>query len=316
MAVLPLKQQNNQSNAQWYEKLNARVDIAKSLGVQFNNFLNMWTYCCEAKGWNEYGTLNLDDQDTIQSELKERLLAYLLIINSSHTATHKSVKNNLLEAFITKRDEYLKTQSNAIALLNKYDERKLPPATAASKGITFAQKGKKKTDEKKKKDDGNQDKSKSPDIDYWKDKECFFCSKKGHPAAKCPSTKKSNDADNLSSISSKSNKLEELEKKFKKQFTQLKAQLEQDDEVSDSEDEKSHFQFTQHFSLFNHYVPPIECHNEVTLKQSKGKLGNLNLQEVILLDNQSTMSLFCNCRMVSNVSISDEPLTLRSNGGT
>ncbi len=118
-------------------------------------------------------------------------------------------------------------------------------------------------------------------------------------------------------ISSKSNKLEELEKKFKKQFTQLKAQLEQDDEVSDSEDEQSHFQFAQHFSLFNHYVPPTERHDEVMLKQSKRKLGDLNVREVlILLDNQCTMSLFCNRRMVSNVSSSNEPLTLRSNGGT
>ena len=96
----------------------------------------------------------------------------------------------------------------------------------------------------------------------------------------------------------------------------MKAQLEESDESSDSDDNQSHFQFTQHFSLFNHYVPPIECHAEVALKQSKGKLSDLNLREVILLDNQSTMSLFCNRRMVTNVSRSTEPLTLRSNGGT
>ena len=108
-----------------------------------------------------------------------------------------------------------------------------------------------------------------------------------------PIEKKSNGSDN-SSISSKSSKLEELEKKFKKQFTQLKAQLEEEDEILDTDDEQSHFQFTQYFSLFNHYVPPIERHAEVALKQSKGKLSDLNLQEVILLDNQSTMSLFRN----------------------
>ena len=112
------------------------------------------------------------------------------------------------------------------------------------------------------------------------------------------------------SSKSKSGKLEELEKKFKKQFTQLKAQLEDDEDSSDSEDEQSHFQFTQHFSLFNHYIPPIERHAEVLLKQSKGKLSDLNLREVILLDNQSTMSLFCNRRMVKNVTRSNESLTL------
>ena len=104
LAVLTLKQQNNQSNAQWYEKLNTRVDVAESGGVQFNNFSNMWEYCCKAKGWKEFDTLTPDEQDTIRSEAKERLLVYLLIVNSSSTSTHESVKNNLLEAFIARRD--------------------------------------------------------------------------------------------------------------------------------------------------------------------------------------------------------------------
>ena len=110
--------------------------------------------------------------------------------------------------------------------------------------------------------------------------------------------------------------MKQLEKKFKKQFTQLKAQIEADEDILDSDDEQSHFQFMQHFCLFNQYVTPVERHTEVALKQSKGKLSNINLREVILLDNQSTMSLFCNRRMVTNVSSSAEPLTLRSNRGT
>ncbi len=48
LAVLTLKQQNNQSNTQWYEKLNTRVDVAESVGVRFDNFPSLWTYCCEA----------------------------------------------------------------------------------------------------------------------------------------------------------------------------------------------------------------------------------------------------------------------------
>jgi hypothetical protein len=37
LAVLTLK-----LNAQWYEKLNTRVNVAESVGVQFNNFLSLW----------------------------------------------------------------------------------------------------------------------------------------------------------------------------------------------------------------------------------------------------------------------------------
>jgi hypothetical protein len=143
LAVLTLKQQSNQSNAQWYEKLNTRVDVAESVGIRFDNFPSLWSYCCEANKWNEYETLTADEQATIRTESKERLLAYLLIVNSSNTSTHESVKNNLLEAFIAKRDEYPDSRTDAIALLNKYDERK-PPPTAASEGTAFAQKGKKK----------------------------------------------------------------------------------------------------------------------------------------------------------------------------
>ena len=86
----------------------------------------------------------------------------LLIVNSSNTSTHESVKNNLLEAFIAKRDEYPTTRSEAIALLNKYDERK-PPPTAGSEGTAFAQtKGKKKSEDKKKEDEKDKDGEEKP----------------------------------------------------------------------------------------------------------------------------------------------------------
>ena len=220
LAVLTMKQQNNQSNPQWYEKLNTRVDVAESVGVQFDNFSCLWEYCCEAREWKEYDTLTPDEQSTIRNDSKERLLAYLLIINSSNTATHESVKSNLLEAFIAKRDEYPITRSDAIALLNKYDERK-PPPTAVSEGTAFAQKGKlKKSEDKgKKKEQAKEENDKGSDTKRVK---CFFCDKAGHIASSCPAKKKflANN-DDLSSILSKSSKKEELEKIRKMQINNL-----------------------------------------------------------------------------------------------
>ena len=152
--------------------------------IRFDNFPSLWSYCCEINKWNEYDSLTLEEQATIRAESKERLLAYLLIANSSNTSNHESVKNNLLEAYIAKRDEYPDSRTDAIALLNKYDERK-PPPTAASEGTAFAQKGKKnKSDKKKKGDDKDKDKDpKQKDMDKI---ECFVCNKKGHYANKCP----------------------------------------------------------------------------------------------------------------------------------
>jgi hypothetical protein len=51
LAVLTMKQQNNMSNLQWYEKLNTRVDVAESVGVKFDIFRCMWEYCIKKKGW-------------------------------------------------------------------------------------------------------------------------------------------------------------------------------------------------------------------------------------------------------------------------
>ena len=90
---------------------------------------------------------------------------------------------------------------------------------------------------------------------------------------------KSSDDDD-SSISSKSSKMEQLEKKIKsanKQFTLLKAQLEDDDKDDSEYEDHSHFQFTQHFLLVNHYVLPNGATNNISLKQSKGKMKDSDL---------------------------------------
>ncbi len=120
------------------------------MGVTFDSFKCLWDYCIQQRNWNDYNTLTVDQQAEIWSESKERLFTYLMIKNSSSTINHDTIQSNLLlfEAFIAKRDEYPFDRSEAVAILNKYNEKK-PNMQATSKGTAFTQKGK-KNDKKKK----------------------------------------------------------------------------------------------------------------------------------------------------------------------
>lgn len=54
----------------------------------------------------------------------------------------------------------------------------------------------------------------------------------------------------------------------------------------------------------------------MVMKQPKGKFLDLNLWNVILLDNQSMMSFFCNTKLVTIIPTSLELTTLQSNVGS
>ncbi len=113
----------------------------------------------------------------------------------------------------------------------------------------------------------------------------------------------------MSSKSSKSSMNDFMEqlKAVKKLFTKLQVMRESDDSSS-SDDKELHFQYLQ-------FTQRAKEPRDTVLNQS-GKFINLDLQEVKLLDNQLTMSLFCNSKLISNKCKSDKPLKLHSNGGT
>ena len=102
LSVLLVKQQQNMSNAQWYERFCTRVDVAESMGVAFDSFKCLWDYFIQQRNWNDYNTLTADEQAEIRSESKERLFAYLMIKNSSVTTNQDTIQSNLLEAYIAK----------------------------------------------------------------------------------------------------------------------------------------------------------------------------------------------------------------------
>jgi hypothetical protein len=84
--------------------------------------------------------------------------------------------------------------------------------------------------------------------EYWKDKTCYKCEKKYHPANKCP--KKSKNEYDETSVASTASSVKKLKKDFKsmkKAFTTVNTQLENlkeaDSDLYRSEDDndQSHF---------------------------------------------------------------------------
>jgi hypothetical protein len=131
------------------------------------------------------------------------------------------------------------------------------------------------------------------------------------------------DVDNrsLASTASSIDKLKKDLKYMKKAFTTVNTQLtllnEADSDISDSEgdEEASHFQMDEapHFTQVNKgFEPGISK----LFKQNNGSKIKFDLREVILLDSQSTVDLFCNSAMVGNTIKSASSMRLKRNGGT
>jgi hypothetical protein len=185
-----------------------------------------------------------------------------------------------------------------------------------SEGTSFAQKGGRGGGNRSSSGSGKGHDSSTYDKKYWNDKECYKCHKKGHQTTHC--TKKPSDDDDCSTASAASSIKKDL-KSIKKAFTTVNTQLAQlketDSDISESEGEVvSHCQVDQalQFAQLNKKFKPIIA----KLFKQAGSSTKLDLKEVIFLESQSTMDLFCNAALVSNISKSISNMRLKSNGGT
>jgi hypothetical protein len=115
-------------------------------------------------------------------------------------------------------------------------------------------------------------------------------------------------------------KLKKDFKSMKKAFTTVNTQLEKlkeaDSDLSGSEDDddQSHFQMDaaiQFAQVDKEFEPTI-----ANLFKQAGSSVKIDLQEVILLDSQSTMDIFCNAALVSKTRKFTTSMRLKSNGGT
>jgi hypothetical protein len=151
----------------------------------------------------------------------------------SHKNEELQIKDNLLDDYTTGSDNYLQTRSQALMLMDHYSNT--PTAITTLESTAFAQSGKKKkkVGSKEKKPKATKD-PKDFDKERWKDKECYRCSKKGHPASACSVKPLSNNDDkSICSSKSASNAMAAIRKSMKtmgKAMTQISEIADFDDE--------------------------------------------------------------------------------------
>jgi len=151
--------------------------------------------------------------------------------------------------------------------------------------------------------------------EYFKDKECHNCEKKGHPLRCCTQKKKApaglgDDKSTSSSKSSKSIKsLTKQIKTLKKSVSALQSHQEDidDDSSLSSVEGDTHFQYA--------CAAIGTSHLKIAMALKSHKTRDLDLRSVWLLDNQSTFDLCCNPDFAQKKRVPKRAMNMSSNGG-
>ncbi len=173
----------------------------------------------------------------------------------------------------------------------------------------FAQSGKKKkkVGDKEKKPEADKD-LKDFNKGWWKDKECYRCDKKGHPASACSVKPLSNNEDkSIRSSKSASNAMAAIQKSMKtmgKAMTQIS-------EIADFKDKL--FEEQSHAQLG---VVSVEDARSEPRSGYAFATRILLLRNHLLLDNQSSVHIMCNPGFVNGIRESSQLMILKSNGGS
>jgi hypothetical protein len=131
-----------------------------------------------------------------------------------------------------------------------------------------------------------------------------------------------------SSRSSSKGSINKLQRKLKKSFATLTTtqtalatkidEMNEESSISSSEDEVKSSHFQMGWILAQRGIilkQDFERRNADILFKKSGSKLNLDLRNIILLNNESTVDLFCNENLVHDVKPSKKVISLQSNGG-
>jgi hypothetical protein len=292
------------------------VDVGDAIGVTRKHNV-LLEYVAQETHTSAFADLGVVEQRVVQDDAEERYVSYAFLLQSGNQ--HGKLKVDLQNDFTTGDNRYPKNRQQTLHLLDKYSKTAVSKVTQ-SEGTSFAQRSGRGRGRGRNGRSGNKKIHDNLDKEYWKNTTCYKCEKKGHPANKCPN--KSNNDDDEKSVASAASSFKKLKKDFKsmkKASTTVNTQLEKLKEAdsglfgSEDDDEQSHFQMDaaiQFAQVDKEFEPAI-----ANLFKRAGSSVKIDLREVILLDSQSTMDLFCNAALVSKTRKSTASMRLKSNGG-
>jgi hypothetical protein len=346
--------QQNLTNEQWYERFNTKIDVGSAIGVTRQHRVLLEHVATEI-GTIPFSGLSASEQHDVREKAEERYLSYVFLRQSGkqHNKLKVDLQNDFTtgddrypknrQATLHLLDKYSKsTVSNTTSEGTAFAQR------GGRTSETFDQKYWKDKEcyhcnkkghpsthcpDKKKKSKSSTSSSKTTEDD----------------ASRSSKSSKS-------SVKSITKMQKKLKKSFATMQSKIEELDNDNSDLTDSEsddEETSHFQFqtptchpfqgvrrtketaphktpgVKKKEAVSHEIAGVPAtrglvfhqafekrNAEVLFKQTQWKEITLDLKNVILLDSQSTMDLFCNPELVKHVTKSSHKMRLQSNGGS
>jgi hypothetical protein len=114
-----LFKQNNLSTAQWYERLNTKVDFSGAIGVTRNQTV-LLEYVAQESYTRAFTDLGPVEQQLVRDDAEERYVSYAFLRQSG--TQHGNLKVYLQNDFTTGDNSYPNNLQQTLHLLDKYSK--------------------------------------------------------------------------------------------------------------------------------------------------------------------------------------------------
>jgi hypothetical protein len=141
LSILQFRQEDQVSNATYYDRFTARLEVACQAGVCYHAPDMLQDKSVHLK-MGDYAILNDPDKKSVIDVVKQEYLAYIFINNINanlHSQLKKDIANNYSKG---NTEAYPNDIHKALTLMNEYQPLKVDAPAVASQGTAFFTDGK------------------------------------------------------------------------------------------------------------------------------------------------------------------------------